>query len=101
MSGCHHPVTRERTHFIRVDAIKFKGIVGSSVARLLVPYNNVFSPSDMVVVTEVSVGTDIPTGNSITRFIAYVEDRLPFLVDEDAIAIRLVPTRSMIEGNFK
>lgn len=97
MSGCHYPIQYGTKHSVKVNALQYLGIIGSEKARILVNSNEFFSPGDEIKITEVSVNEGKPTGNTITRYVLYIESRIPLYLDDDAIAIHLVPTRSMIE----
>lgn len=98
MSGCMHPIHFEHQHIVNVNALQYAGIVGSEKARILVNTNAVFSPGDSVIIVEHTVTDSRPTGNTLHRYVQYVESRIPLYLDDDAIALHLVPTKSMIDS---
>ena len=101
MSGCMHPIQFKRPITIKVNALQYCSILGAEKARILVNSNEVFKPGDEITIIEVTVNEGRPTGNSITRFVQYVESRVPLYLDDDAIAIHLVPIKSMVNPTQK
>ena len=96
MSGCMYPITKDNTHIVRVNALQYLSIIGSEKARILVNENEVFAIGDKVLIIETSIESQKPTGNTLTRFVLYTEQRVPLHSDDDYLAIHLVPMRSMI-----
>lgn len=96
MPGTMHPIQYAQQHTIKVNALQYFGMIGSEKTRILVNSNEVFNQGDEIAIIEVTVNEGRPTGNSITRFVQYVESRVPLYSDDDAIAIHVVPIKSMV-----
>lgn len=99
MSGCLHPISFQKDHFIEINALQYLGILGSPKARILVNSNEDYSPGDKVTLIEVSVNECRPTGMQLIRYVHYVESRVPLYGDDDCLAICLIP-RPIESGTY-
>ena len=97
MSGCNHPINFGGQNRINVTPLEFNSVLGSEKARLLVNEIRCFNQGDPVELIEVTVNERIPTGRSLSRFVLYVEGRVPLYSDDDYIVLHLVPARYMID----
>lgn len=83
---------------ITVTPLEFNSVIATEKARLLIDCSKSFKTGDCIELVEVSVNLKIPTGRSIFRYVQYVESRIPLYLDDDYIAVHLVPARCMIEA---
>lgn len=93
-----HPINYGGQNRINVTPLEFNSVIASEKARLLVNEVRCFNQGDPVELIEVSVNERIPTGKSLTRYVLYVEGRVPMYSDDDYIVLHLVPARCMIEA---
>ena len=97
MSGCNHPINYDNSLKVTVSALQFNCVIGNEKARILVNDHAIFNAGDPIEVVEISVNNGKPTGRSVTRFVLYVESRVPLYSDDDYIVLHLVPARYMID----
>ena len=98
MSGCNHPIAYQNGVRIAVDPLQYRSVIGAEKARCLVDATLNLNPGDCVTLVEVTPDSRIPTGRTITRYVQYVEQRVPLMLDDDYLAVHLVPIRSMVES---
>lgn len=98
MPGATYPITYGNRNRVFATPLEFNSVIGSEKARLLVDCSQSFSPGDPVEIIEVSVNSRIPTGRQVTRYVQYVESRIPMYGDDDYCALHLVPARCMLDS---
>jgi len=97
-----HPVNRSNSivgnsERIRVNSIEFNYVIGHDTSLIHVVDCGRLKVGSQVEIFEKSVLEDRPSGRSVIRYIAAIEPLCALLDDDDAIAVVLVPTRSMLK----